>query len=49
MKPRKIISGNFAYCTRVSNMWYAMGYRIIKQKQWSDGKWTIVMELIERD
>lgn len=44
MKPRKIISGKFDYVCRQSHIWGAMGYRIIKQKQWSDGKWTIVME-----
>ena len=49
MKSRKIISGDFAYCCRASRSWWALGYKIIKQKKWSDGKWTFVMELSERD
>ncbi len=44
MKPRKIISGNFAYVCRTSRIWSAYGYKIISQKKWGDGKWTFVME-----
>ena len=44
MKPQKIISGSYAYVKRVSKEWVYAGYSIVKSKQWSDGKWTIIME-----
>lgn len=44
IKPKKIISGSFSYVCRTSRIWSAYGYRIVKQKKWSDGKWTFVME-----
>ena len=44
MKTRKIISGEFAYCCRAMRSWTLMGYRIVKQKKWSDGKYTFVLE-----
>ena len=43
-KPCKMISGKFDYCCRVSSSWIAMGYKIVRQKKWSDGKWTFVLE-----
>jgi len=43
-KPKKIISGSFPYVCRTSRIWTAMGYKIVRQKKWSDGKWTFVME-----
>lgn len=43
-KPRKIISGSFSYVARQSRIWAAYGYRIVKQKQYPDGKWTLVLE-----
>lgn len=44
MPKQKIISGEFSYVCRVSSQWIALGWVIIKQKRWSDGKWTFVME-----
>lgn len=41
---QKIITGEFAYCQRVLRSWTAMGYRIIKARRWSDGKYTYVLE-----
>lgn len=41
---KKIFSGDFRYVTRLAKEYYALGYRIVKQKRWSDGKYTIVME-----
>lgn len=41
---QKIISGDYKYVTRVCRNFYALGWRIVKQKHWSDGKWTFVLE-----
>lgn len=43
-KPKKIISGEFRYCCRVSRQFYLLGWTIVKQKRWGDGKYTFVME-----
>ena len=45
MNKQKIFSGDFRYVARVSRNFAALGWRIVKQKKWSDGKWTFVMEL----
>ena len=42
---QKIISGDYRYVARVSRNFYAVGYRVVKFKRWSDGKFTIVMEI----
>ena len=42
---KKIFSGEFKYVTRLAKEYYALGYRIVNQKRWSDGKYTIVMEV----
>lgn len=44
MKNRKIFSGDFKYVARISRNFAALGWRIVKQKRWGDGKWTFVME-----
>ena len=44
MKNKKIFSGDFKYVCRVSRNFAALGWRIVKQKRWGDGKWTFVME-----
>lgn len=44
MAKTKIISGSFRYVARVSREWVQAGYSIVKSKQWSDGKWTVVLE-----
>ena len=41
---KKIFSGDFRYVTRLAKEYYALGYHIVKQKRWGDGKYTIVME-----
>lgn len=41
---QKIISGDIKYVTRVARNFYALGWRLIKQKKWSDGKYTLVLE-----
>ena len=41
---QKIISGEFRYCQKTLTSWLAMGYRIVKAKRWSDGKYTYVLE-----
>lgn len=41
---QKIISGSYYYCVRAMRSWYAMGYRIVKSKKWSDGKYTYTLE-----
>ncbi len=46
-KPRKIISGSFTYVAKVSRQYYILGWRIVKQNRWSDGKWTLVMEMTD--
>lgn len=43
-KPKKIISGSYAYVCRASRSWVHAGYRIVKTKQWADGRWTVVLE-----
>ena len=43
MQKRKIISGEFKYVARASRNFVALGWRIIKQKKWCDGKYTLVM------
>lgn len=43
-KPKKIISGSFSYVCRQSRIWGAMGYKIVKQKRWSDNSYTFVLE-----
>lgn len=45
---QKIISGEFRYCQKTLTSWLAMGYRIVKAKRWSDGKYTYVLESTER-
>ncbi len=40
----KVISGEFRYCQKTLKSWLAMGYRIVKAKRWSDGKYTYVLE-----
>ena len=44
MEKKKIFSGDFKYVCRVSRNFAALGWRIVKQKRWGDGKWTFVME-----
>lgn len=44
MVKQKIISGSLSYCSRAMRPWVAMGYRIVKSKAWSDGKYTYVLE-----
>ena len=44
MQKQKIISGDFRYVARVTRNFVALGWRIVKQKKWSDGKYTFVME-----
>ena len=40
----KVISGEFYYCQRVLRTWLLMGYKIVKARRWSDGKYTYVLE-----
>ena len=40
----KVISGEFYYCKRTLKSWLAMGYKIVKARRWSDGKYTYVLE-----
>ena len=40
----KVITGEFRYCQKTLKSWLAMGYRIVKAKRWSDGKYTYVLE-----
>jgi len=42
---QKIISGDYRYVLRVSRSYYALGFRVVKFKRWSDGKFTAVMEV----
>ena len=44
MEKKKIFSGDFKYVCRVSRNFAALGWRIVKQKRWGDGKWTFIME-----
>ena len=44
MQKQKIISGSFNYVARVSRNFAALGWRIVKRKKWSDGKYTLVLE-----
>jgi len=44
---QKIISGDFRYVARVSRNFAALGWRIVKSKKWSDGKYTFVMEFVD--
>ena len=39
-----IVSGSFRYVAKRIEELDAQGYKIVKSKQWSDGKWTYVME-----
>jgi len=39
-----IISGSFRYVAKRIEELDVQGYKIVKSKQWSDGKWTYVME-----
>ena len=41
---QKVISGEFRYCQKTLKSWLLMGYRIVKAKRWSDGKYTYVLE-----
>lgn len=41
---QKFISGDFKYVYRVARNFYALGWRIAKQKKWSDGTYTLVLE-----
>ena len=41
---QKIISGSRKYVERVIREWRLYGYKVIKTKVWSDGKYTITME-----
>ena len=43
-KPQKIISGDLRYVRRLTREWVHAGYSIVKTKQWSDGKYTVVLE-----
>jgi hypothetical protein len=43
-KPKKIISGDLRYVRRLTREWVHAGYSIVKTKQWSDGKYTVVLE-----
>jgi hypothetical protein len=43
-KPQKIISGDLHYVRRLTREWVHAGYSIVKTKQWSDGKYTVVLE-----
>lgn len=40
----KVVSGDYGYCARVTRNFVAMGWRIVKSKKWSDGKWSFVLE-----
>jgi hypothetical protein len=44
---QKIISGDFRYVCRVANNFIALGWHVVKQKKWSDGKYTLVMEFVD--
>ena len=44
---QKIISGDFRYVCRVANSFIALGWQVVKQKKWSDGKYTFVLELAD--
>lgn len=46
---QKIISGEFNYCKRTLQSWLAMGYKIVKARRWSDGKYTYVLESTDRE
>lgn len=43
-KPQKIISGSLHYVRKLTREWVYAGYTIVKTKQWSDGKYTVVLE-----
>jgi hypothetical protein len=47
MNRQKIISGDFKYVTRATRNFVALGWRIVKSKKWSDGKYTYVMEFVD--
>jgi len=38
-----IFSGSFRYVARRLDEMHDLGYKIVKSKRWSDGKWTYVM------
>lgn len=39
----KIVSGTVGYCNKIVAEYRARGYVVVKQKQWSDGKYTFVL------
>ncbi len=41
---QKVICGQFNYCQKTMKSWLAMGYKIVKAKRWSDGRYTYVLE-----
>jgi len=43
--PVKIVSGKLPYVRRVVRGWVCVGYTITKTKIWSDGKYTVTLEL----
>ena len=43
--PVKIVSGKLPYVRRVVRGWVCVGYIITKTKIWSDGKYTVTLEL----
>jgi len=40
----KVITGEFRYCQKTLKIWLAMGYKIVKARRWSDGKYSYVLE-----
>lgn len=39
-----IFSGSFRYVAKRLDEMSDLGYRVVRSKKWSDGKWTYVME-----